>query len=86
MKSIEQWSPLVTRVLGFNPGPMTLEGTNTYLLRAGKTRFLIDSGKGKEEYIGALTLAMKSLGVNSLEGVLITHHHNDLYYKQVDHL
>ena len=36
LDAVSRVSPLVTRILGQNPGPFTLQGTNTYLVGGGK--------------------------------------------------
>lgn len=54
-----------------NPGPMTLEGTNTYVLRTGDGNVVIDPGPWLEPHLSAV-LALGPVAVT-----LITHHHAD---------
>ncbi|CAD8146629.1 unnamed protein product [Paramecium pentaurelia] len=61
---------------GYNPGQFTLQGTNTYLLGTGKTRILIDTGEGKEQYKMHLKQILDKEQCE-ISIVLITHHHFD---------
>lgn len=69
-------SPLVTRILGCNPGKFTLQGTNTYLIGAGRKRVLIDSGEGIPEYTNLIAQYVETTGIE-IEAVLLTHCHHD---------
>lgn len=66
----ESWSPLSTRVLAPNPGPMTLDGTNSFLLGTGATRVVVDPGPLDDAHL-------ELLAAHPVELVLITHHHAD---------
>ena len=68
MEDLVRLSSRVVRVLGQNPGPYTLAGTNTYLIStppvassklATRPSILVDTGEGAEAYIPHLERALK---------------------------
>jgi glyoxylase-like metal-dependent hydrolase (beta-lactamase superfamily II) len=66
--------PDVECLVAPNPGPMTLEGTNTYLVGRGPT-IVIDPGPADQGHIDAVTAAAESRG--GIGAVLLTHSHSD---------
>jgi len=77
LDDVSRLSRLVVRVLGLNPGPFSLQGTNTYLVGSGRSRLLIDAGEGVAAYVPLLVKAMEDNGVEHISDVLITHYHHD---------
>ena len=67
--TLAQLSKSVWVVLGLNPGPYTLTGTNTYLVGTGRKRVLIDTGDGRAEYVPQLEAAMAQAGVTGLQEI-----------------
>ncbi|HEU0183136.1 MAG TPA: MBL fold metallo-hydrolase [Agromyces mariniharenae] len=69
----EAVSPLATLVRAPNPGPMTLDGTNSYVLRRPESAgvVVVDPGPSIAEHLEHLA------GFGTVELVLLTHHHPD---------
>ena len=73
-------SERVINVLGGNPGPYTLNGTNCFIVGTGKRRILIDTGEpllGAEVQIKSLHKALDDHGIEGFDMILITHMHGD---------
>lgn len=60
-------------IRGFNPGPYTGAGNNTYLL-PGREPTLVDAATGEPRHVAALD---EALGARRLARVLVTHAHSD---------
>jgi len=69
----ERVSTFARLVLAPNAGPMTLDGTNSYLLRAPDSDgvVVVDPGPADAAHLAALA------GAGRVELVLVTHHHPD---------
>uniref|UniRef100_A0A8D9A1M4 Beta-lactamase-like protein 2 n=1 Tax=Cacopsylla melanoneura TaxID=428564 RepID=A0A8D9A1M4_9HEMI len=75
--SVSQLSSRIIRVLGMNPGPMTLQGTNSYILGTGKKRLLLDTGEPDHlEYVNNLKQVLSKESI-SLEHIVLSHWHRD---------
>jgi len=66
--------PEVVRVVAPNPGPMTLAGTNTYIVGRDPA-YVIDPGPQDARHIDAIRAAADDRG--GIAGVLLTHSHFD---------
>jgi len=64
----------ILRIVAPNPGPMTLEGTNTYLYGSGPC-MVVDPGPDDEAHLAAVRAAAEDRGGIGL--VLLTHGHGD---------
>jgi glyoxylase-like metal-dependent hydrolase (beta-lactamase superfamily II) len=67
--------PGIERIVAPNPGPMTLEGTNTYVVETPRGVYVIDPGPDDGGHLAAVRRAAEARG--ELAGVLLTHGHSD---------
>ncbi len=63
------------RITASNPGPMTGNGTNTYLIRSGAQFAVVDPGPNDQHHIDAIIAAVG--GPNNISMILVTHMHPD---------
>ncbi|CAE7559267.1 Lactb2 [Symbiodinium natans] len=78
----EQLTERVACVLAQNPSSFTLNGTNCYLVGTGRRRILVDTGEqhfGADAFMNNLSRCLAELGVEGLDGIVITHMHHDHY-------
>jgi glyoxylase-like metal-dependent hydrolase (beta-lactamase superfamily II) len=66
-------TPLAAVVLAANPGPMTLDGTNTWVLRSdpGRPAIVVDPGPLDEAHLTAVA------ALGPISAILLTHRHLD---------
>lgn len=70
-------SPRVARVRAPNPSPMTLDGTNSYLIDCGAGQIAaIDPGPAIAVHIDALVAGARELG-GTIAAIFVTHGHPD---------
>ncbi|NYE18829.1 MBL fold metallo-hydrolase [Microbacterium immunditiarum] len=69
----ERWTHQVTRVLAPNAGPMTLDGTNSFVIRAPghPAAIVVDPGPDDDGHLDRLQAE------GPVELILLTHHHRD---------
>ena len=60
----------MVRVRADNPSPLTLDGTNTYVV----DRWVVDPGPDDSRHLEAV---LRSAGSNGIEGIVLTHGHHD---------
>lgn len=66
----------VTRVLAPNPGPMTLTGTNSYVIRYEDLAWVVDPGPKDAHHLAALIRLSYGPDIRPA-GILLTHRHAD---------
>jgi glyoxylase-like metal-dependent hydrolase (beta-lactamase superfamily II) len=78
MPSVAALDGVVTRVLAPNPSPMTLDGTNTYVVSVAGTgeALIIDPGPSDVEHLARVRAVLAEADA-AVRWVAVTHHHAD---------
>ncbi|KAL8808560.1 MAG: hypothetical protein Q9182_000111 [Xanthomendoza sp. 2 TL-2023] len=76
LPEVEHLTKRVVRVTGGNPGPMQLQGTNTYLVGTGRCKILIDTGQGMPIWIKNMVNLLRERDWE-ISYVLLSHWHGD---------
>ena len=77
---VAEWiSPRVFRVTGCNPGPHTLQGTNTYVVGKSDTKAIIDTGESatSSEWLANLESVLFAQKTRYVSDIFLTHGHSD---------
>jgi len=73
---VARLSSRVITVLGHNPGPFTLQGSNVYLVGTGRARVLVDTADGRPAFLDAVAEVLSAEGA-VVDTIVITHSHAD---------
>lgn len=73
---VQRLSERVVCILGANPGPFTLQGSNVYLVGTGAGRLLVDTADGRPEFLATLASVLAAQGAH-ITTIVITHSHGD---------
>lgn len=65
----------IVRVRADNPGPKTLDGTNTWIVGADGPVWVVDPGPELDAHLDAVAAAVEARG--GLAGIALTHRHGD---------
>lgn len=71
-EQVRQVTPQAAVLLQNNPGPLTLEGTNTWLIGSRRGRIVVDPGEDDAAHVAALVEA-----AGEVELIVVTHRHPD---------
>ena len=78
MPTVADLDEVVTRVLAPNPSPMTLDGTNTYVIGVAGTgeAIVVDPGPDDRSHLERVEAVLDDRDA-TVRAVVVTHHHHD---------